>query len=47
MTTLCPTLDSLIGDTDKQKTMSEAILKMGMRNAADKIVDQIEKILKK
>ncbi|MBO7541675.1 MAG: undecaprenyldiphospho-muramoylpentapeptide beta-N-acetylglucosaminyltransferase [Bacteroidales bacterium] len=47
MTTLCPTLDGLVGDNEKQKAMSEAILKMGMRNAADKIVDQIEKILKK
>ncbi len=47
MTTLCQTLDSLVSDTEKQKTMSEAILKMGIHNAADKIVDQIEKIIKK
>lgn len=47
MTNLCPTLDSLVPDTGKQKSMSEAILKMGMHNAADKIVDQIEKIINK
>lgn len=47
MTTLCPTLESLVGDTEKQAAMSEAILKMGVRSAADKIVDQIEKIIKK
>ena len=47
MTALCPTLDTLLADTDKQKSMSDAILNMGTRDAAGKIVDQIDKLLKK
>ena len=46
LNTLCPTLDSIVNDAEKQASMAEAILKMGVRNAADKIVDQIE-IIKK
>ena len=47
MQQLCATIDKLVADSGKQADMSKAVKAMGMRNAADKIVDQIEKIIKK
>ena len=44
--TLCPTLTSLLADEEKQTTMRKNIAEMGVRNAANKIVDEIEKLLK-
>lgn len=40
------TVTALLNDNTRRQEMSEAILKMGKRNAADKIVDEIEKLLK-
>ncbi|MCR5424205.1 MAG: undecaprenyldiphospho-muramoylpentapeptide beta-N-acetylglucosaminyltransferase [Bacteroidales bacterium] len=41
------TMDELLSSTDKQHKMHEAITKLGMHNAADVIVDEIEKIVAK
>ena len=38
--------EELLGDKDRMAAMSEAISKMAVRGAADKIVDEIEKIIK-
>lgn len=47
LTALRPNLDELLSNNEKQTAMAQAIKAMGVRNAADKIVDQIEKIIKK
>lgn len=47
LTALRPNLDELLSNNEKQTAMAQAIKSMGVRNAADKIVDQIEKIIKK
>ena len=47
LTALRPNLDELLSNNEKQAAMAQAIKAMGVRNAADKIVDQIEKIIKK
>ena len=41
-----PTLFDLLDDASRQATMSENILAMARRHAADSIVDEIEKIIK-
>ena len=43
---LTPTLKDLIANNEKQNTMSKACTNMGVRNAANKIVDEIESIIK-
>lgn len=45
-TMLIPTLTELINDKNKQQTLSQACSAMGVRNAANKIVDEIENIIK-
>lgn len=40
-----PMLQSLLNDRVKQEEMSKAILSMGSQHAADKIVDEIDKLL--
>ena len=45
-TMLIPTLTELINDNNKQQTLSQACSAMGVRNAANKIVDEIENIIK-
>ncbi|MBR5784995.1 MAG: UDP-N-acetylglucosamine--N-acetylmuramyl-(pentapeptide) pyrophosphoryl-undecaprenol N-acetylglucosamine transferase, partial [Bacteroidales bacterium] len=44
-TTLIPALDDLINNSDKQRSMSLACSSMGVRDAAYKIVDEIEKVI--
>ena len=43
---LTTTLKDLISNNEKQNSMSKACLNMGVRNAANKIVDEIESIIK-
>lgn len=43
---LCTTLSSILSDEEKQNSMRENISGMGVRDAAGKIVDEIEKLLK-
>lgn len=43
---LAPTLSELLKDEEKQSTMSKACLNMGVRDAANKIVDEINSIIK-
>ena len=45
-TTLIATLTELINDKTKQERLSQACSAMGVRDAANKIVDEIETIIK-
>ena len=41
------TMDDLLSLTDEQRKMHEAIIKLGKHNAADAIVDEIERLIEK